>query len=262
MNKIFQVDAFTAEAFKGNPAGVCLLEKQMDERLMQQIAMEMNLSETAFVFKIKDGYKLRWFTPHVEEELCGHATLATAHILYEEGLLQLDEEARFHTRSGLLTVSKKGDHLEMNFPAEPESPVDAPPILIRAIGEQPVYTGKNRLDYLFQFASEKQIQEIKPDMNLLREIPVRGVIVTAKAETSAYDFVSRFFAPYDGIDEDPVTGSAHCCLGPFWQKQLGKTDFVAYQASARGGIMQVGVRNDRVLLSGQAVTVIRGVINT
>ncbi|HPG42008.1 MAG TPA: PhzF family phenazine biosynthesis protein [bacterium] len=259
--KIYQVDAFSAEPFKGNPAGVCLLEKQMDERLMQQIAMEMNVSETAFVLKIQDGYKLRWFTPVVEVELCGHATLATAHILYEEGLLQPDEQARFHTRSGLLTVSKKETMLEMDFPVEPEKPVDAPPILIRAFGAQPVYTGKNRMDYLFQFDSEKLVREMKPDFHMLREIPVRGVIVTARVENGGYDFISRFFAPYAGIDEDPVTGSAHCCLGPFWQKQTGKDDFIAYQASARGGIVHVGVRNNRVLLGGRAVTVIKGEIN-
>lgn len=260
MAKIVQVDSFTSELFKGNPAAVCLLEKQMDDSWMQNIAREMNLSETAFLFKIKDGYKLRWFTPVMEVDLCGHATLASAHVLYEEGLLSIDQQARFHTRSGVLTVIKKGDWLEMDFPAQKVTPVDVPPVLSEAVGPRPVYTGKNKTGYLFKYESEEQVRELKPHFHLLREMPVQEIIVTAKSAVGEYDFVSRFFAPNLGINEDPVTGSAHCSLGPFWQGELCKSDFLAYQASERGGVIKVGVRGDRVKIGGQAITLFRGTL--
>jgi len=256
--KIIQVDSFTSEPFKGNPAAVCLLERQMDDSWMQNVAKEMNLSETAFLLKIKNGYKLRWFTPVIEVDLCGHATLASAHVLFEEGLLQSDQQARFHTRSGLLTVNKKGDWLEMDFPAETGTPVEAPPILMEAMSTRPVNTEQNKIGFLCRYESEKQVREFKPNFQLLNEIPVQGIIITAKSENEEFDFVSRFFAPYLGINEDPVTGAAHCCLGPFWQKQLGQADFLAYQASERGGIVKVGVRGDRVKIGGQAVTIFSG----
>ena len=223
---------------------------------MQSVAREMNLSETAFLARQADGYQLRWFTPAVEVDLCGHATLASAHALWEEGRLRPDEQARFHTRSGLLTAQRKGDWIEMDFPAKPEEPVPAPDGLIEALGASPKYVGKNAFDYIVELDSEDTLRRLRPDFTLLEKIPVRGVIVTSRA--ADYDFVSRFFAPASGINEDPVTGSAHCCLGPFWRARLNKTEFVAYQASARGGVVRVRLEGDRVLLGGQAVTVLRG----
>jgi len=223
---------------------------------MQSVAREMNLSETAFLLRQADGYQLRWFTPEVEMDLCGHATLASAHALWEEGHLLPGEQARFHTRSGLLTARRKGDWIEMDFPAKPDEPAPAPDGLIEALGASPKYIGKNEFDYIVELDSEDTVRRLKPDFTLLEKIPVRGVIVTSRA--ADYDFVSRFFAPASGIQEDPVTGSAHCCLGPFWRERLNKTEFVAYQASARGGVVRVRLEGDRVLLGGQAVTVLRG----
>jgi PhzF family phenazine biosynthesis protein len=255
---IFQVDAFTNKAFSGNPAGVCILPEPADERWMQNVAREMNLSETAFLVRQADGFNLRWFTPAVEVELCGHATLASAHILWEAGHLQPDEQARFFTLSGLLTAERKGDWIEMNFPSKTEETAGAPAHLEEALGVPAKYIGKNSFDYIVEVDSEEVVRKMKPDFGLLAKIPVRGVIVTSRASSREYDFVSRFFAPQVGIDEDPVTGSAHCCLGPFWSKRLNKNELIAYQASARGGLLHVRVSGDRVYLSGQAVTVIHG----
>ena len=256
--KIFQVDAFTDKPFGGNPAAVCMLPEPRDEIWMQQVAREMNLSETAFLHQEEDGFNLRWFTPSVEVDLCGHATLASGHILWEEGMLPRQQQARFHTRSGLLTAKKKGDEVELNFPATPEEPTTAPPGLSEALGLMPKYIGKSKFDYLLEVDSEELVRKLSPDFSLLRKVPIRGIIVTSSADSSEYDFVSRFFAPAVGVDEDPVTGSAHCCLGPFWSKKSGKSDFVAYQASPRGGIVRVKVSGDRVYLGGKAVTVFRG----
>lgn len=256
--EIFQVDAFTNQPFAGNPAAVCILPQLGEELWMQNVASEMNLSETAFLSKQADGFNLRWFTPVKEVDLCGHATLASAYVLWERGYLQLDEEARFHTRSGLLTAKRQGEWIELNFPAIVATPTDASPELIQALGTTPKYVGKNQMDYLLELDSEETLRNLKPDFSLLKTLPVRGAIVTSKATSSDYDFVSRFFAPGVGIDEDPVTGSAHCCLGPFWRDRTGKDDFIAYQASARGGTIEVSCRGDRVLLSGQAVLVFRG----
>lgn len=219
--KIFQVDAFTDKPFTGNPAAVCILPEPGDEIWMQNVAREMNLSETAFLCKQEDGFNLRWFTPAVEVDLCGHATLASAHILFEMGLLSPKEQARFHTRSGLLTAERKGDEIEMSFPATPEEPVDAPPGLGDALGVVPKYIGKSQFDYLVEVDSEEIVRHLSPDFALLKAFQIRGFIVTSPTTSSGYDFVSRFFAPGAGIDEDPVTGSAHCCLGPFWSKRLG-----------------------------------------
>jgi len=255
--KIYQVDAFTDRPFAGNPAGVCLLPQARDEKWMQDVAREMNVAETAFLVKQSDGYNLRWFTPAVEVDLCGHATLASAHILWETGQLPSNQQARFHTKSGLLTAVQKGKHIEMDFPATPEKLTDAPDNLIRALGVKPNYAGKNRFDYLVEVESEKTVRNLKPDFRLIKELGGRGVIVTSRAATVEFDFVSRFFAPSAGIDEDPVTGSAHCTLGPYWAKKLGKNEMVAYQASPRGGIVQVRVNSDRVFLGGQAVTVLQ-----
>ncbi len=256
---LFQVDAFTDTPFGGNPAAVCLLPHPRDDRWMQLVAREMNLSETAFLHKQADGFSLRWFTPTVEVDLCGHATLASAHILWETGMLALNEQAQFHTRSGLLMAERNVPWIELNFPATPAEPVSAPPELLQALGGvECLYSGKSVFDYLVQVSSEEELRAIQPDMALLKTLPVRGVIVTSRAATPAYDFVSRFFAPAAGIDEDPVTGSSHCCLAPFWCKQLCKDACVAYQASARGGVVRVQLDHGRVLLGGQAVTVLRG----
>lgn len=256
--KITQVDAFTDKPFAGNPAAVCVLSSPREEAWMRNVAREMNLSETAFLVKQADGYDLRWFTPTVEIKLCGHATLASAHVLWEEGLLKPNEQARFHTLSGLLTADRRGDWIELDFPAVVEQPAEAPTGLAAALGANPTYVGKNKFDYLVEVASEDEVRRLAPDHSALRKIDVRGVIVTARATTAGFDFVSRFFAPGSGIDEDPVTGSAHCCLGPYWAKKLGKSDLVAYQASPRGGVVRVRVAGDRVKLGGQAVTVLRG----
>lgn len=260
MEKIYHVDAFTDRPFAGNPAAVCILSGPHEESWMQQIAQEMNLSETAFLSRHKDGFNLRWFTPAVEIDLCGHATLASAHILWEEGILKKDQPARFHTRSGLLGAMQMGEWIDLDFPAEPEERANPPPELLDALGVTPEYTGRNRFDYLIQVDSEDTLRRIKPDFALLKEIPTRGVIVTAHSTSDKYDFVSRFFAPRAGINEDPVTGSAHCCLGPFWRKHLGKSEFAAYQASSRGGIVRIRLSGNRVFLGGQAVTVVRGEI--
>lgn len=255
---IIQVDAFTERPFKGNPAAVCILSQQRDDVWMQNVAREMNLSETAFLEKTDDGFNLRWFTPAVEVELCGHATLASAHTLWEIGYLNLTEEARFSTKSGLITAAFKDGWIEMNFPAEPESAVSAPPDLSKALGVEFQYVGKNRFDYLVEVESEQTIRRIEPDFSLLATIPMRGVIVTSPSLSEEYDFVSRFFAPHVGVNEDPVTGSAHCCLGPYWGNRLGKNNVVGYQASSRGGIIKVHMDKDRVYLGGQAVTICRG----
>lgn len=255
---IYQVDAFTDKPFTGNPAGVCILSEAPDESWMQNVACEMNLSETAFLLKQEDGFNLRWFTPAVEVDLCGHATLASAHILWETGQLKPEEQVRFHTRSGLLTAERKGDWIEMNFPATPEEPTEAPAGLIEALGVPATYVGKNRFDYLVEVDSEEVVRNMQPDFTLLAKVEARGIMVTSIPSKLDYDFVSRFFAPQVGINEDPVTGSAHCSLGPYWSKRLEKNEFVACQASARGGIIRVRVDGERVYLGGQAVTVLRG----
>jgi PhzF family phenazine biosynthesis protein len=256
--KIYQVDAFTEKPFSGNPAAVCLLSQAKDAAWMQAVAKEMNLSETAFLLKQEDGYNLRWFTPAVEVDLCGHATLASAHILWEAGILRREEQARFHTRSGLLTADPKDWEIELNFPAKNEEPADAPTGLLEALKIGAKYVGKSKFDYLVQVDSEQTVRGLKPDFTALKHIPVRGVIVTSRAVSPGYDFISRFFAPAAGVNEDPVTGSAHCTLGPFWSRQLGKKEFLAYQASERGGALRVRVAGDRVHLCGKAVTIFRG----
>ncbi len=255
---IWQVDAFTDAAFSGNPAGVCILPAPVDDGWMQRVAREMNLSETAFLRTREDGdFDLRWFTPAVEVDLCGHATLASAHVLWETATLAGGEAARFHTRSGLLTADLRHGHIEMDFPAERARAIDPPPGLTRALGVTPSRTGETRFDYLAEVESEQAVRALRPDMGLLGALPVRGVVVTARAATPDFDFVSRFFAPAVGIPEDPVTGSAHCTLGPYWGERLGKQDLLGYQASARGGVVGVRLAGERVLLSGRAVTVLR-----
>jgi len=254
--KIYQVDSFTDKPFAGNPAGVCLLPEAKSEKWMQDVAREMNLAETAFLVKQTDGYHLRWFTPAKEVDLCGHATLASAHILWETGQLPSNQEARFNTKSGLLTAKQNGKLIEMNFPATPDVPAELPPGLLQALGVKAKYAGKSRFDYLIEVESEDVVRGLNPDFGQIKKLPVRGVIVTSLASSSDYDVVSRFFAPAAGIDEDPVTGSAHCTLGPFWSKRLGKDSLVAYQASPRGGIVRVRTAGERVFLGGQAVKVL------
>ncbi len=254
--RLLQVDAFTDVPFKGNPAAVCFLDRERDAAWMQNVAAEMNLAETAFLIPKDGDYSLRWFTPAVEVDLCGHATLASAHALWDEKIL--DGEVRFHTRSGLLKARRDGEWIELDFPATREEAATAPPEMIEALGAKPVYVGRNNFDYLVQLATEDEVRNLKPDHAALRHLPVRGVIVTSRGANGKFDFVSRFFAPGSGIDEDPVTGSAHCCLAPFWSERLKKNDFVAYQASPRGGTVKVRLEGDRVKLLGRAVTVLRG----
>ncbi|MFL6209499.1 MAG: PhzF family phenazine biosynthesis protein [Pyrinomonadaceae bacterium] len=256
---ITQVDAFTDKPFSGNPAAVCVLPTARDESWMKLVAREMNLSETAFLVPQSDGYDLRWFTPAVEVDLCGHATLASAHVLWETGQLRPDAQARFHTRSGLLTATRRGDLIELNFPARPVTALPAAPAeIVRALGVEPLFAGRTKDDYLIVVRDEEAVRKASPDFSMLKRADLRSAIVTAQATSAGYDFISRFFGPGAGIDEDPVTGAAHCVLGPYWQAQLGKDEFTAYQASARGGTVRVRVGGDRVYLGGQAVTVLRG----
>jgi PhzF family phenazine biosynthesis protein len=259
---LFVVDAFTTRAFSGNPAAVCVLREDRGDDWLSGVAREMNLSETAFLRAGADAWSLRWFTPTVEVDLCGHATLASAHALWEQGLADAGNILRFETRSGVLTAARRADAIELDFPAEPALPASAPPGLLAALGVPAArFTGRNRLDFLVELDSEAVLKELFPDFGKLAAVtqPARGVIVTAASDSPGRDFVSRYFAPSAGIDEDPVTGSAHCCLGPFWGERLGKAELTGHQASARGGT--VGVRlsgGGRVALIGQAVTVWRG----
>ena len=254
---IVQVDAFTDTPFAGNPAAVCLLPEPRDERWMQNVAQEMNLSETAFLHRREDGFDLRWFTPAVEVDLCGHATLASAHVLWEDGHLRPDEQARFFTKSGLLTARRDGEWIELDLPVEAEEPVEVPADLVRALAITPKYVGKNRFNYVVEIDSEAAVREVKPDFSLLQTLPVQGVIVTSLSASPDFDFVCRYFAPAAGINEDPVTGSAYCCLGPFWQQRLKKDAFLAQQVSPRVRIVRVRLSGDRVLLGGKAITVLR-----
>jgi phenazine biosynthesis protein PhzF family len=256
--RLLQIDAFTSEPFKGNPAAVCFLDGARDDRWMANVAAEMNLSETAFLLPGDDGWSLRWFTPTVEVDLCGHATLASAHAIWSEDLSN-DPELRFQTRSGVLTAKRDGDFIELDFPAKREEPIAAPAGLLDALGTTyATYVGRNQFDYIVELPSEKDVHNLRPNHGVLRQLPVRGVIVTSRADESEYDFVSRFFAPGSGVDEDPVTGSAHCCLTPYWAQRLGKNEMNAYQVSPRGGAVRVRLAGDRVKLGGQAVTVMRG----
>ncbi|REK76147.1 PhzF family phenazine biosynthesis protein [Paenibacillus paeoniae] len=256
------IDAFTNEKYKGNPAAVCLVEEAIPESRMQIIASEMNVSETAFVRPGDEGYSLRWFTPKAEVDLCGHATLAAAHALWDTGRLAVTQRAVFQTKSGILTVERDGEWMIMDFPSEPAAPTEAPKELIEALGLIPRYVGRNRMDYLVEVDSEATVRTLQPDFQLLKTLQTRGVIVTSaaekKGEGASFDFISRAFFPGIGVDEDPVTGSAHCALAPYWAKRLRREALIGYQASERGGYVRVQLKGERVLLSGQAVTVLRG----
>jgi PhzF family phenazine biosynthesis protein len=260
MVQIFIVDAFANRAFTGNPAAVCLLAEAVDASWMQTVAAEMNLSETAFLLKREQDYLLRWFTPTDEVDLCGHATLASAHILWEQGHAEPEEELQFLTKSGRLSAKREDDQIQLNFPLELEEKCNAPMFLLDSLGVTPLYVGKNRIDYIVEVASEDIVRALKPDFNLLKQVKSRGVIVTSKADSDAYDFVSRCFYPATGINEDPVTGSAHCCLGPYWQAKLNKSDLTAYQVSQRGGVLNLKIMGNRILISGQAITTLRGML--
>jgi PhzF family phenazine biosynthesis protein len=262
--RISQVDAFTNRRFAGNPAAVCVLSEPADETWMQNVAGEMNLSETAFARRLGPGAKfnLRWFTPTKEVDLCGHATLATAHILWEEGHLPAGETALFETRSGLLTAKPGTDGIELDFPAEPvhDEVIDPGELaeLSSALGAAVRFAGRNRFDLLVELESEDLVRKLRPDIRRLEQFPVRGVIVTSRSSSPDYHFVSRFFAPQVGVDEDPVCGSAHCCLGPYWAQKLDRPTLVAHQVSCRGGVVKIRLAGPRVVLIGQAVTVFRG----
>jgi PhzF family phenazine biosynthesis protein len=255
---IVQVDAFTDTPFGGNPAAVCILSGPRDERWMQSVAREMNLSETAFLHAENGGYRLRWFAPAVEVALCGHATLASAHVLWQDHHLPSTAEARFHTQSGLLTARQRGAWIELDFPATRAEPAEPPAGLVDALGVRPTSVRRSRFDYLIEVENEAAVRAIAPDFTALARAEARGVMVTSRAASPPFDFVSRFFAPRMGVNEDPATGSAHCALAPFWAERLGRPELLAYQASARGGVVRVRIEGDRVILGGQAVTVLRG----
>jgi PhzF family phenazine biosynthesis protein len=259
--RIVTVDAFSSVPFAGNPAAVCVMQEPRPEAWMRNVAREMNLSETAFLVPRNGGFDLRWLTPVTEVDLCGHATVASAHVLWEDGHLSADSQARFHTRSGLLTADRRGEWIELNFPVKIAAVAQPPDDLLPALGiSAPVGLAKNVFDYLVEVPSEEELRALEPDHSRLRKIPVRGVIVTARSAKPEFDFVSRFFAPGSGVDEDPVTGSAHTALGPYWGAKLGKTEMTAYQASPRGGVVRVRLAGDRIVLGGQAVTVMQSTL--
>jgi PhzF family phenazine biosynthesis protein len=258
--KLFQVDAFTNQIFKGNPAGVCILPpgKKYDDTLFQHIAMEMNLSETAFLYKEGDSeYHLRWFTPEVEVWLCGHATLSSAHILYETGLEKPASVITFNTLSGKLKARYVKGKIELDFPAYTVEKTAENKDINQALGIVPVFTGTNkRGTYLVEIADAAVLKELKPDFTKLKNIGKGTFIVTCKSDVPEFDFFSRFFAPGVGINEDPVTGSSHSSLIPYWSQKLGKSKLMSYQASKRGGILECEMApNARVFIRGSAVTV-------
>ncbi len=257
---LITVDAFTDRPFSGNPAAVTILPEPRPDAWMQSLAMEMNLAETAYLVKRDDGsFDLRWFTPTVEVDLCGHATVASAHVLWSTGALPESETARFHTKSGLLTAAKRVEWIELDFPSTPVAESPEPPKLSESLKVEPIFIGKSKFDYLVE-VTEEELHACDPDLLTLTKIEARGVIVTSRSADPAYDFQSRFFAPASGIDEDPVTGSAHCALAPYWSAKLGKTVMMAYQASKRGGKVKVELKGNRVLLSGQAVTILNATL--
>lgn len=256
---IVQIDAFTDTPFRGNPAALCLLDSPREEAWMQAVAAEMNLSETAYLVPEGDGYRLRWFTPACEVRLCGHATVAAAHLLWHDGHVPQNTPCVFHTLSGELVANTNGDWIEVSFPAKRPQQGNPPSGLAVALGATPTHYGQNELNYgLVVLDSEQAVRNLQPDFTALKKLPPMGYAVTARSNDEPYAFVSRFFAPNAGVDEDPVTGSAHCMLAPYWSEQLGRAGLLAYQASARGGVVRARVEGDRVILGGQAVIVMRG----
>jgi PhzF family phenazine biosynthesis protein len=255
---LYTVDAFTSRPFSGNPAAVCLLEKELPDSILQSIAAEMNLSETAFVLKEKEGYNLRWFTPKTEVDLCGHATLSAAHVLWERNEASEDQPIHFSTLSGPLTATKNKGWIELDFPIEAPESCPVSEELKAAIHAPIVAAAKNRLDYIIEVENEQQVQSITFDVEKLTALTNRGFLITSRSDRPGVDFVSRCFFPAVGILEDPVTGSAHCGLAPYWEKKLVKTEFFAEQISERGGRLQVVLQGDRCLLKGEAITVLKG----
>lgn len=260
-HRITQVDAFTAEVFRGNPAAICVLEREADPVWMQRVALEMNLSETAYLVPQADGFDLRWFTPAIEVDLCGHATVAAAHVLWQDGHVPAEQDCRFHTRSGLLTARRNGEWIEVSFPLETVESITPPPAAEAALGVKAVAAAENkRLSYLvLELQDEAAVRACVPDFSALARASHKGIIVTSNADSGRpYGIVSRFFAPRMGVNEDPATGSAHCVLGPYWQAKLEQSDFMAHQCSARGADIRVRLESGRIILGGQAVTVMRG----
>jgi PhzF family phenazine biosynthesis protein len=255
---IFQVDAFTSEPFKGNLAAVCLLPNKMPDAWMQQVAMEMNLSETAFLLAEGSGYQLRWFTPLVEVDLCGHATLASAYVLFRKKLAASNSPIHFYTRSGELTALLNAGWITLNFPAFFEKDYPRQGWVEDILKIKPCRVVQSGENVIVELGTAEQVRQLVPDFDQLKKIPLHGLAVTASSDLPGFDFISRYFAPWVGIDEDPVTGSAHACLGPYWQKRLGKSTLKAFQASRRGGVIGVEVIDNRVLISGQAVMVFSG----
>jgi PhzF family phenazine biosynthesis protein len=257
---IFQIDAFTSEPFKGNPAAVCLMTEKSTDAWMQQVAMEMNLSETAFLLPEGQGWRLRWFTPLLEVDLCGHATLASTFVLFQQKLIDTGSTIHFFTRSGELTAFEKDDWITLDFPAFFEQPYPQAGQLAKILKINPIDVIQSGENVIVEMSSEKEVRSLYPDFSRLIKLPMHGLVVTAHSDQSEFDFISRYFAPWVGINEDPVTGSAHACLGPYWQRRLGKSTFRAFQASNRGGVLGVEVKGERVLISGQAVLVLSGEI--
>jgi PhzF family phenazine biosynthesis protein len=255
---LYLIDAFTSEALSGNPAAVCLLPEARPDTWLQAVAREMNQAETAFLRRGSDGFELRWFTPAVEVDLCGHATLASAHFLWEEHHLAPDEAAPFHTRSGLLTASLRDGWITLDFPATPPGPCAVPADLLAALGAPGTSVLRSRFDYFVVLDDPASLRALQPDLQRLGAIETRGVIVTAPSDRPEVDFLSRFFGPAVGVPEDPVTGSAHCALAPYWTARLNRKRLTGYQVSRRGGTVRVEQLGDRVLLGGQAVTVMKG----
>jgi predicted PhzF superfamily epimerase YddE/YHI9 len=258
----FVVDAFTDRSFAGNPAGVVLLDEWKDDRWLQNVAMELNLSDTAFLVANANGFDLRWFTPSAEIDLCGHATLASAVVFADLGNLADRCSLTFSTRSGALNVERYGSFFLMDFPALTAAPCQPPLGLLESLGRKAQYVGQSEFDFLVEFESESVVRSIRPDFNTLATVKCRGVVVTARSDNAEFDFVSRFFAPAVGINEDPVTGSAHCLLGSYWRPRLGKSKMTAYQASSRGGVVQVELRGDRIMLGGKGIIFARGDISS
>jgi PhzF family phenazine biosynthesis protein len=259
---IVQVDAFTKTPFRGNPAAICVLKKPGEEHWMRSLALEMNLSETAYVHPEEDGYRLRWFTPAVEVKLCGHATIAAAHVLWEDGIVERSAPCRFHTLSGELVAEREGDWIRVAFPQEHTQDIPVPPELADAAGA-PVANAAagERLQYIvLELEDEDAVRNLQPDIRGFLASAHKGIIATARASSEGVDIVSRFFAPAMGVDEDPVTGSAHCVLGAYWRPRLGQDRIAAYQASPRGGDIRITFGEGVVYLAGQAVTVMRGTL--
>jgi PhzF family phenazine biosynthesis protein len=255
--KLYQIDAFTDRLFCGNPAAVCPLSEWLPDETMQAIAAENNLSETAFSVPTAEGFHIRWFTPVSEVDLCGHATLATAHVLFQHEDYRGDV-IRFSSRSGLLKVTRDGDHLVLDFPVDTFQAVSIPHEIIHGLGRVPAEVYQGKTDYLLVYPQQSDIENLTPDFGLLGKAQARGLIVTAPGDEA--DFVSRFFAPAVGINEDPVTGSAHTTLTPYWTARLGKTELTAMQLSKRRGWLKCKLAGDRVLIAGQAMTYLVGTI--